>query len=433
MNPRLPSEIEGPGVARRDVLRGLALAALAVAAPGTARADDPQPLPSREDLRADPERFWATVRKEQFLLGEDRVFLNPGSLGVMPRPVLKTVIEAHTRAAEYPTDEAPRWGYEILEGERGEMADFLGCSRDEIAFTHNCTEAMSTIANGLDLQPGDEVLTTNQEHGGGSACWKLRAARHGIVVRAVDIPVTPRNPDELLDRLVSAFGPKTRVLSFSGITSPTGLVLPARELCRAAREKGILSVVDGAHMDGQMPVNLRELGCDFFAGSPHKWMFAPPGCGLLYGRAELLERLWPAIVNAGWDDKTGLKSARFMMIGTNNRATIDGMIAGLRFLKRLGEDNVYARIHGLARQLVDEVRRRDYLELVTPDDARLYRAMVSIRFKKTDRLDALAAKFRERRIYVLGGPRARISVHVHTRPSDLQDFLRTCDEIVRGG
>ena len=103
-------------------------------------------------------------------------------------------------------------------------------------------------------------------------------------MRVVNIPVAPREPADITDRLISAIGPRTRVLSFSGITSPTGLILPAKQICAAAREKEVITVVDGAHMDGQIPVNLHDLGCDTFAGSPHKWMFAPAGCGLLYGR-----------------------------------------------------------------------------------------------------------------------------------------------------
>ena len=245
-------------------------------------------LPERTWLKTDAERFWDAIRADQFLLGDRRIFLNPASLGVAPRPVLQSVRVSIERAAEYETDEIVRWGYETLDAERSEMGDFLGCTREELAFTHNCTEAMSFIAHGLDLKSGDEVVMTDQEHGGGSSCWRVKAARTGIVVREVEIPITPKEPGELIDRLISAIGPRTRVLSFSGITSPTGLILPTQEICQAARDKGVITVVDGAHMDGQIPVNLHKLGCDYFAGSPHKWMFAPAGCGLLYGRGDCL-------------------------------------------------------------------------------------------------------------------------------------------------
>ena len=387
-------------------------------------------LPDPSLRSSDPEAYWTRVRRGQFLLPEGRAFLNPGSLGVMPRSVLQAVFESLNRGAEYATDTVQRWGYESLDAERAEMAGFLGCAADELAFTHNCTEAMSFIAAGLDLKPGDEVLTTNQEHGGGISCWRIKAARSGIVLREVDLSVTPHNPRELFERIVSALGPRTRVLSFSGITSPTGLVLPARELCEAARARGVITVLDGAHMDGQMQVNLRKLSCDYFAGSPHKWLFAPAGCGLLYGRPEALDRLWTTVASSGWDNKSGLKAARFMMVGTNNRATIDGMIAGVRFLRALGEEAVYERQQSLSGHALAEARRRAYLEVVTPIDPSLHRAMVSIRFK-SDQLDPLWAELRRQDIGVLGGQRLRLSLHVHTRKSDIDRFFGVCDRMLQ--
>ena len=239
-------------VSRRGALRQLALLGALAGMPWNETRAELPALPNRGWLNTDPERFWAALRSEQFLLPEGRVYLNPGSLGVAPRPVLQAVIASLQRGAEYATDDIERWGYETLEPERREMAEFLGCGPAELAFTHNCTEAMSFIANGLDLAAGDEVLLTNQEHIGGSCCWRLKAARTGITVREVEIPLTPKEPAEILDRLIAAIGPRTRVLSFSGITSPTGLILPSRELCRAVREKGLLTVIDGAHMDGQV-------------------------------------------------------------------------------------------------------------------------------------------------------------------------------------
>ena len=421
----------GPHMSRRGALRSLGwIGAWATAHGAVALESSPAPSPALPDpaLRLhEAENYWTQVRAEQFLLGEKRSFLNPGSLGVMPRPVLQKVIESQTRQAEWPTDDLPRWGYETLEDERAEMAQFLGCEREELAFTHNCTEAISYVAAGLELKSGDEVLMTNQEHPGGSSGWKIRAARSGIVVREVEIPVSPNEPGELAERMISAIGPKTRVLSFSGITSPTGLVMPVAEICRAARNQGVLTLVDGAHMDGQIPVNLRELGCDFFAGSPHKWMFAPAGCGLLYGRNEALDRLWPSVCNSGWDNPAGLHATRFMMIGTNNRSIIDGMMAGLRFLKALGPEAVYARQHQLAQLIQRRTHERSYLEPVTSDDSRLFRAIYTLRFKQSE-LSALFKTMKERQIYIVGGQRQRLSANIYTRPSDIDAFFEVCDQ-----
>jgi isopenicillin-N epimerase len=286
---------------------------------------------------------------------------------------------------------------------------------------------MNTVINGLDLQPGDEVVITNQEHPSGRCPWLQKEARFGIRVRQVNIPLPPAGPGQIADLLVSAIGPRTRVLSFSGITSPTGLWLPIREICDRARARGVLTLVDGAHMNGQVPLRIPELGCDFIAGSPHKWLFAPAGCGLLWGRQELLDRLWVNVASGGWDDRK-LKAARFMMVGTNNRAILEGLLAGVRFLKALGPDRVYARIHQLARRVFDQARAIPGLELLTPDDDRMFGGLVSIRVPGGD-VKPVLKLCRERRLWVLGGgERFRIATHIHVQPADIDAFFHALRE-----
>ena len=387
-----------------------------------------RPLPDAALRASDPEKYWLRVRQEQFLLPDWRAFLNNGSLGVVPRPVLAAVEDYLETAAALTSDEYPRWGYETLDEERAEMAAFLGCKKDELAFVHNATEALSTIAAGIDLKAGDEVVMTEHEHPSGKAGWAVRAQRHGVLVREVAIPHPPRSSEQLAELMISAIGPRTRVLFFSGILSPTGVIMPVRAICDAARAKGVISVVDGAHMNGQIPLRLSDLGCDYYAGSPHKWMFAPAGSGILYIREENLDRLWPSIVTGDWDDKR-LKAARFMKLGTNNRATIVGMLAGLRFLQSLGPENVYARIHDLARRNYRMAASRPHLELLSGADDRLYGSLVTIGFRGA-RLDDLWRKARERKIWVYGSPRLRLSTHIHTRPQDLEAFYALVDEVL---
>jgi selenocysteine lyase/cysteine desulfurase len=352
--------------------------------------------------------------------------LNNGSLGVPPKPVVDAVCESLTRGAGLLTDEYPRWGYELLDAPRTEYAEFLGCKKEELAFMHNATEAMSTVAAGLDLKAGDEVLITDQEHPSGRGPWLQKQARNGITVREVEIPLPPKNPEQLVDLLVSAIGPRTRVLSFSGITSLTGLLMPIRQICDAARAKSVMTVVDGAHMVGQVPFRLSELGCDFFAGSPHKWMFAPPGCGLLYVREEMLDQLWPTTVTGNWDDKS-LKAAKFMMVGTNNRAVFDGMLEGLRFHKAIGSDRIYGRIHQLARMVYEKASQLPYVELLTPADERLYGSLATFRFKSKN-TSAFYALCKKRRMWIIGGEKLRVSSHIHTRPSDIELLFSTIEE-----
>jgi selenocysteine lyase/cysteine desulfurase len=366
------------------------------------------------------------IRDEQFYLPPWRAFLNNGSLGVAPRPVVEAVAAFLERDASRAPDDYPRWGYETLDEEREEMAAFCGCKKDELAFTHNATEGLSMVAAGLDLKAGDEVVMTDQEHPSGRSPWQRRAQRDGIAVREVRIPLPPQSAEQLAGLMVSALGPRTRVLMFSGILSSTGLILPIREICSAARARGVITLVDGAHMSGQIPFRLDEFNCDYWVGSPHKWLFAPAGCGLLYIREENLDRLWPTIVTGGWDDKS-LQAARFMKVGTNNKAIMMGMMAGLKFLKQLGPENVYARVHELARRNRAMAARRGFLKLLTPDDDRLYGSLVTIDFGARDMAKFWSA-MRERKIWTLIGPRLRISTHIHTRMSDLDLFYQTVDE-----
>jgi selenocysteine lyase/cysteine desulfurase len=406
---------------RRSVLQAAALFGL----PAVAAVQE-RPLPPAKLLYTDEESYWNRIRREQFLLAEWRAYLNNGSLGVAPRTVVQSIADYTERGAALASDEYPRWGYETLDAQREAFAAFAGCKTQELASMHSATEAMSTIAAGLDLRTGDEVLITDQEHPSGRGCWYLRQARHGIGVREVKVPMPPPKREALVDLIISAIGPNTKVLSFSGILTTTGLIMPVREICEAARQKGVITVVDGAHMLGQMPVTISDLECDYFAASPHKWMFAPAGSGLLYIREENLGKLWPTIVTGNWDDKK-LQAARFMMVGTNNRAVVEGAIAGLKFLQAIGPDHVYKRIHQLAR----DVRRRalniPYLELLTPEDDRAYGGLVTFRFRDKD-LTRFRQVCRERRIWIYGGDLLRVSTHIHTRRTDLDALFSTIRE-----
>jgi isopenicillin-N epimerase len=393
----------------------------------TATEGPPPSLPDASLRGTNPDLYWKRIRDEQFYLPEWRVFLNNGSLGVASRPVVEEVGAYLERDASRAPDDYPRWGYETLDDERAEMAEFLGCQRDELAFTHCATESMSMIAAGIDLKAGDEVLITNEEHPSGKSPWHRRAQRDGVVVREVVIPHPPKSAGQLADLVVSAIGPRTRVLSFSGILTGTGVVMPVRDICAAAREKGVISVVDGAHVNGQIEARLSDMNCDYYAGSPHKWMFTPAGCGILYIREENLDRLWPTITTGGWDDKS-LKAARFMKVGTNNKAIMVGMMAGLHFLKSLGAASVYERIHQMAKMAYKMASERPYIEFFSAENDSLYGGLVTIGFRGKDVMP-FYEKCRQKKIWTIGSARLRISTHIHTRPSDLEAFFSTADEV----
>lgn len=399
----------------------LAASLLGFAAPKARPAATAAPLPDPALHAKDPEAYWKKIRDTQFLLPDWRAFLNNGSLGIAPLPVVKHVSDYLAQSAALQVPDYPRWGYETMDAHREELAAFAGCKKDELALLHNATEGLSLTANGIDLAPGDEIVMTDLEHPSGKAGWRMREKRYGNPVREVKLPAVPKSPGELADLMVSAIGPRTKVLFFSGIISPTGWIMPVRDICRAARAKGVLTVVDGAHMHGQIPVKISELECDFFTGSPHKWMFAPAGCGFLYVREEHLERLWPLCVTGDWDNQ-GIKAGRFMRLGTNNRALMEGLIAGLRFGNAIGWERIYARTHQLARQVFARASRLPgILDLATPDDDRMFGALTTIRFKKDPA--PLAAATRQEKIWTLEGPQVRVSTHIHTRPRDIARYF----------
>ncbi len=419
---------------RREALRALSYSAALFGLPTTALTTETTALPSTALLDGDADAYWNHIRENQFLMPGKRAFLNTGSVGVAARPVVKKVCDYIEQSAGlhmdglHPGDAYPRWGYEALEGHREELAKFVGCKKDELAITHNATEAMSIIAGGMPLEKGAEVLLTDQEHPSGREPWRVREAKGEITVREVALPLPPESAAQLADVVVSAIGPKTRVLSFSGIMSPTGLLMPIRQICDAARAKGVITVVDGAHMTGQVPYRIDEMNCDYFAGSPHKWLFAPVGSGLLYIREERLDEHYPVIATAQWDDKS-LKASRFMRFGTNNRAIIEGFMAGLHFAQAIGPERIFDRIHELAKDVYVRARALAYTEMLSPEDDSMYGSLVTFRLNLPEaKLARLWQLCDERLIWTTANSQLRLSTHIHTRRSDLDLFFDTLAE-----
>jgi isopenicillin-N epimerase len=386
------------------------------------------PLPDDALYTSDPARYWAELRR-QWLLAADRINLNCGSVGCTPLPVLRATIE-HMLAAEAFRDGGYPWfGYEEsspLRQLRDALAAFLNCKRDELALIRNATEGANIVCNGLDLKPGDEVLLTDQEHPGGRCCWDQKAARFGIKLNSVSVPRPPKSVDEIVERFGKALTPKTRVLAFSHITSPTGLVMPVKEICRLARDRGILTSVDGAHAIGQIPLNMHDLGCDFYFSSPHKWLLAPKGTGTLFIREELLERLWVNTASSDWRNYKQ-KAYRFSNVGTSNLSVMVGLKAALDFYKKIGPVRIYKRIHELASRVRDGITKRPQFRLANASADPFFGGLVSFEPVKGD-LDAALRECTARQIRVVGGrDRFRIATHMFTQPTEIQALFDALD------
>jgi isopenicillin-N epimerase len=420
-------------ITRRDFVQSAALSAAYLGLPlHTAEqvmADVPPPVPRRELLGQDPDSYWSQLRR-QWLLTPGQINLNCGSVGCTPVPVLRATIDHLLSCERFQELGYPWFGYEeksIIRQLRDALAGFLHCKRDELALVRNATEANNIVCHGLDLKAGDEVVLTDQEHVGGRCCWEQRAARHGIRLRYVTLPRPPASTDEILARFSQVLGARTRVLAFSHITSPTGLILPAKEICGLARGRGILSHVDGAHAIGQIHLDLHDLGCDFYATSPHKWLLAPKGTGTLFVREEQLDRLWVHTASGDWDNKA-LKAYRFSNLGTSNLSVIVGLRAALDFYEQIGPALIYKRIHELAGRIRAQVKRFVQLRLSNASADPFYAGMVSFEPEQGD-LKEIVAQFAARKIRISGGAkRIRIATHIFTQPSEIQTFADALDK-----
>jgi isopenicillin-N epimerase len=301
---------------------------------------------------------WAEVRK-QFLIPADRIYLNVGTLGAQPRPVVDAVIEVTRRTAES-VPAGVKW-----EALNRATAALLDCDAAGLAFPRNATEAMNFIANGIELTAGDHIITTNHEHIGGLCCWQLSAARRKLDLTQVDITAAPTDSARVFELLTSAVTPRTKVLSVSHVTFTTGFVMPVKELARWCRERGVIFVVDGAHPPGLMRISIRGIDPDFYASSPHKWLLAPQGTGLLYMREEWRTRLWPTLASGDWD-KLELGAHRFNHLGTMDESRHAGLQAALEFHNTLGPDRIYARIESLRQHLIARLAAIDRVRIVSP-------------------------------------------------------------------
>lgn len=282
-----PDASQSSGINRRDFLAGTATAA-ALAAAG------PAPAQSTSEIPAVTRELWQWVRVQP--VADSRlVWLDAASTA----PTLRVAMAEEYRAREIQSGNLPATvgsDYWVTESQRlaARLAAFAGCSEDEIVFTRGAGEALAMIAIGLDLSNGDEVVTTSQEHPAALSPWLFLARRRGVVVKQVELPSVLTSPDQIVAALTAAFTERTRVLAFSHIQYGDGTVMPVRELCQAARQRNIISVVDGAQAFGMLEYGVRNLGCDYYATAFHKWLAGCHGTGMLFVRRESLDQLWPS-------------------------------------------------------------------------------------------------------------------------------------------
>jgi selenocysteine lyase/cysteine desulfurase len=359
---------------------------------------------------------WDVVRAA-FMIPDDRIYMNVGTLGPQPRVVVDAVIE-HTQRVAMTLPPGVDW--DTLKARVGTL---LNGDPAGFVFPRNTTEAMSFVANGLELNAGDEVLTTTHEHIGGLCCWQLAAARRGVRLRQLELPVPARSADQLVDVFRRAITPRTRVISVSHVTFTNGTIMPVREIAALCRQRGIICVVDGAHPPGMIRVDLRAIDADFYASSPHKWLCAPQGTGLLYMREEWRTKLWPTLASGGWDDMS-LGAHRFNHMGTMDESRLAGLAAALRLHETIGADAIEARIRELDSLLLAGLREVSRVRLMSPDTPALGAGLISFTVDGIDSLDLQRrlgeANVRTRVVSEYDYGWMRLSPHVYNTVADVE-------------
>jgi selenocysteine lyase/cysteine desulfurase len=342
----------GSAPSRRHVIAGLGAASFAGLA-AAAEAEAVQPLP--------PQQGGTSRYGPDYMFQPGLVYLNTASLGPTPRPVFERVLQAWRELEANPVVNAYGTGSVLAAADaaRGEAAGLLGCATDEIMITRGTTDGMITLANAVRLERGDHILTTDQEHEGGEACWAHRARREGLHIDRVAIAPEEHDLAAILLRFADAIGPATRVISVSHVVTTTGLRMPIAEISALARAANILCIVDGAQAVGAIRVDVKALGCHAYATSGHKWLMGPKGTGLLYVSREAAALIEPAQWELG--HRYGSES-----IGVSPQPLAIGLGAAIAALRAIGMDEVERRNVALRNHAWHAISALPQVQLVGP-------------------------------------------------------------------
>ena len=374
--------------------------------------------------------------RELFLLDPDVIFLNHGSFGACPKPVFAELQRWQLAMERNPVEFLGRRSAALLHAARQRLAGFLDADVDDLVFVPNATTGVNTVAQSMLLQPGDEVLTTDHEYGACDATWRLVCKRTGAHYRRVQIPL-PFDAESFVARLMAAVTPRTRLIFLSHITSTTALIFPVAALCAAARERGISTLVDGAHAPGQINLSLATVGADFYTGNCHKWLCAPKGAAFLHVRPEHHAAVHAPVVSWGYvatEDEGGhtgfdayvgktLLERRLQWQGTRDIAAWLSVPAALEFLAAHDWPARRAECHTRALALQTRVGARNGLNPIGRDED--FGQMVPIPVRCTEPEALRARLFEQHRIEVpvtqhAGQVFVRVSVQAYTSDAELQ-------------
>ncbi|HKW98191.1 MAG TPA: aminotransferase class V-fold PLP-dependent enzyme [Bryobacteraceae bacterium] len=418
---------------RRSFLRAAAgIAALQADSISRARAAASSVSDHKLEEAARDEDYWREIQ-QAFTVDRNIINLNNG--GVCPSP--KVVQDAMRRELEF-SNMAPAYTmWTVLEPEienvRTRLAMSFGCDPEEMAITRNASEALEIAQLGIDLKPGDEVITTDQDYPRMITTWQQRERRDGIRLKMISFPTPPPSMDDLYQRFERAITPRTRVIHFCHITNLTGQIFPVKKICQVARSRGIETVVDGAHAFAHFPYRCNDLDCDYYGTSLHKWLLAPHGTGFLYVRKEKIERLWPMMAAPA---SMNANIRKFEEIGTHPAANHNAIAEALTFHESIGGERKAARLRYLRSLWSERLLRFPTVAIRTSPDPEQSCGvvLVSVEGKKAPALaDEL---WKQHRILVVAIVHKdfeglRVTPNVYTTPREIDIFATAMEKLIK--
>ncbi len=382
----------------------------------------------------DDEEYWGEIQRAFTV---DRTIINLNNGGVSPSP--RVVQEAMARYLAF-SNEAPAYTmWRILEPQiesvRQKLAASFGCDPEELAITRNASEALEICQLGIDLEPGDEVLTTNQDYPRMLQTWDQRARREGVVVKKISFPVPVTSTRDLVERFERAITPRTRVIHFCHITNLTGQIFPVREIVQLARSRGIEAIVDGAHAYAHFPFQHADLDCDYYGTSLHKWLLAPHGTGFLYVRKAKIEKLWALMPPpAGMDGNI----RKFEEIGTHPAANHNAIAEALSFHESIGAERKAARLRYLRDRWMKRLAGQRGVKLLTSFEPQHSCGLATVAIEGVENVKIAEYMWEKKRIMVTPITHAefagvRVTPNVYTTPREVDVFAEAMEGILRHG
>ena len=371
------------------------------------------------------DELFAMVRK-QLLVPENRIYLNTGSLGPSPLPVIDAM-HTYTRQLEMnPVGE--NWGPlgNQMELVRKKVADFIHANIEEVILTRNTTEGLNLIAQSLDLNKDDEILTTTLEHGGGEVGLEFLVKTKGAVLKKIELPMPAKSVEEIAKAIEKNITTKTKVVMLSHVNTVTGMLMPLAEIAKITPPKGVYLIADGAQAPGLTKVDVKALGVDAYSASGHKWLMGPKETGFLYLSKNFQDKVKPVFTSSGFATYTASS-------GTRNVATILGLGVALDWQTSIGLDKVEQRCLEMRAYCLGELKKLKGLKIISPEIKELSTGIVSFSLDSVKNSDVFN-KLKDQDIIVklLTQHNAiRISCHLFVSKQDIDKFIQALKILVK--